>query len=156
MSKKRSASRRDEQADRLVYFVDRCLASRTVVEIMRGAGFQVIAHSDRFRDDAPDEEWLTAAGEHEWVVITRDQLRERPIERITLTRAGVRAIVVKRPKLKAAQIAELIVAHKTGIERICSKEPAPFIAILGGSGLRVHLRAIALNRLRRNAEGGTK
>jgi len=39
-----------------------------------------------------DEVWLTEAGKHDWVVVTRDlHIRYRAIEREALLGAGVRA-----------------------------------------------------------------
>ena len=49
---------------------------------MREAGANVEHAGGAFRFGTPDEVWLTACGEHNWIVLTRDQrIRRRVLER---------------------------------------------------------------------------
>jgi PIN like domain len=36
--------------------------------VLRNAGLKVEVHDDHFAQNAPDPEWLTAAGEKDWIV----------------------------------------------------------------------------------------
>lgn len=90
MSKKLSVSK-TEQPPEVVFFVDRSLGARKVVDALRAAGARVESHAEHFDADAPDEDWLMQAGRNGWVVLTKDALQERPIELQALAAARVRA-----------------------------------------------------------------
>ena len=80
-----------------VFFIDRDLGRFTVPGALRSAGAQVEVHADHFPDDAPDETWLAAAGEHGWVVITKDKaIRHRGTELDALKTARVAAFVLTK------------------------------------------------------------
>lgn len=136
-----------EPLERLTFFVDRSFGRRVVVDILRSAGFQVIALHERFPDETRDEHWLRVAGESGWIVLTKDKLREQAIERRTAARFRVRVIIFKGKGLKGEELAALIVRHARGIERLCASESRPFLATLDRSG--VHLRRPARDLLDR-------
>jgi len=52
---------------------------------------QIVALRDRFREDAPDREWLGSLDqEGGWAVLTKDlRLRTRPEERVVLDRVKI-------------------------------------------------------------------
>lgn len=112
-----------------------------MVDALRKAGARVEAHGDHFADDAPDEEWLILAGTKEWVVLTKDSLRKRPIEMRALSAARLRAIILTRRNLSGDEMAAMFVAYLGAMIRMCQREPPPFVAALGGSGLRISKRA---------------
>jgi len=41
--------------------------------VLRDAGLDVEIHDDHFAPDAKDEEWLSAVGRKQWIVVTRDE-----------------------------------------------------------------------------------
>lgn len=41
--------------------------------VLRDAGLDVEIHDDHFVPDAKDEEWLSAVGRKQWIVVTRDE-----------------------------------------------------------------------------------
>ena len=97
--------------------------------ILRGAGLSVIAHGDRFKHDAPDTEWLRVAGRSGWVVLTKDRLREDPLERRVLALAGVRCFMIRPgPFATGKDSAQLFLDHRTGIESTLEKHGPPFLA----------------------------
>ncbi len=58
--------------------------------VLRAAGLYVEVHDDHFRQDALDPEWLTAVGEKNWIVVTRDErIRYNVAEKQALRRAKV-------------------------------------------------------------------
>jgi hypothetical protein len=46
----------------VVFFVDASLGRRIVPGALREAGFEVVAHDDRFPPGTPDATWLAEAG----------------------------------------------------------------------------------------------
>ena len=63
--------------------------------VLRAAGLRVEVHDDHFRQDALDPEWLTAVGEKNWIVVTRDErIRYNVAEKQAMRRAKVRAFVL--------------------------------------------------------------
>lgn len=53
----------------------------------------VIAHDDVFAQDTDDDVWLEAAGENDWVVLTRDdKIRFTPGARQKILDGGVRML----------------------------------------------------------------
>jgi len=82
---------RKAAAEELVFFVDRSLGGKLVVEAMRNVGAEVIAHDDAFDQNATDVEWLAEAGRRGWVVDqgqcdTPARLREGDVPRSGLPR----------------------------------------------------------------------
>jgi PIN like domain len=63
--------------------------------VLRAADLHVEVHDDHFRQDALDPEWLTAVGQKNWIVVTRDErIRYRVAEKQAIRRANVRAFVL--------------------------------------------------------------
>jgi hypothetical protein len=78
------------------------------------AGISAITHDSFFEaQDTPDELWLERAGIEGWIVLTKDKLiRKRPIERLALHAAGVRAFVFTGGNLSGVEMAESIIAAR--------------------------------------------
>ncbi len=145
MSRKHFASKTGAQPDP-VFFVDRSLGSRKVVEAPRGAGARVESHADHFEPDAPDDEWLTVVGAREWVVPTKDSLRARPNEMRAVAAANVRVFILTRRNLSGDEMASQFVSHLGAMIRLTKRQPAPFVATLSGRGVRVLRRAEGFRR----------
>ena len=77
-----------------------------------------------------DPEWLTAAGEKGWIVITRDErIRYRQAEKQAIRRAKARAFVLTaRGDLKIEMLAEIFIKALPKIRQIIDEQKAPFLA----------------------------
>ena len=128
-SKKRSGTRASRRKPEVVFFLDRCIESKTLVAALAAAGAVVKKHSDRFVGNAPDEDWLRVVGAKRRIVLTKDKrIRHRQNERNALMTAGVRAFVLTAGNLSGHDAAEVWVRHMARIRRVAESTPSPFIA----------------------------
>lgn len=104
--------------------------------ILRAAELQVVVHDHHFAQDAPDTEWLTAAGKNNWIVITRDErIRYRIAEKQALRRAKVRAFVLAaKGDLRAEELAEIFLRALPKVTELVRKRRPPFIAKIWRDG----------------------
>ncbi len=123
----------------LVFFVDRCLESKTVVEALENAGLELRLHGRLFAPDAPDAEWLPAVAENRWVLLTKDEkIRRRPIERQALTIPGARSFILTAGNMTGQQMADVLVRHIKRIQRIAKNEKPPLIAVVTKDNVKVY------------------
>lgn len=110
-----------------VFFTDRDLGRR-FPDILRDAGIAVERHADHFRDDAPDEEWITAVAAKGWFAVTHDKaIARRPNECEAVMSSGLGLLIV----VGAApyrELAENFVATMPRIVSFLARHPTPFIA----------------------------
>ncbi len=88
------------------------------------------------RDDVPDTEWLAAAGDEGWLVITHDtRIRTRPGERRAIMEHGVGCFILsyKQP-LRKQEIVDLIVSTLEEMERLFEQTSRPFIYTVNKNG----------------------
>ncbi len=145
-SKKRSASSSDRRPEAPPLFIDRCAWSRRLGDALQAACVPFIAHQDRFRHDTPDEEWLTAAGQSGWIVITRDKnIRRKPNEIAAMNAAKVVAFILAAGDASAADTATLIIHLHRKIVALATRArpPAVFTITLGGQIARLDRRGRA-------------
>jgi hypothetical protein len=112
----------------VVFFVDRSLGGKKVPNALRAAGAAVETHDSHFRQDLPDQDWLTEAGQRGWIVLTADKhIRYRQFERDALIAAKVQAFVVTaRP---GPETAGLLVSALSQMLALCEEHKGrPFIA----------------------------
>jgi hypothetical protein len=84
----------------------------------------------------PDERWLRDAGEHDWIVLMKDDaIRRRPAERDALVEAGVRAFCLTNAQLRAAEQTERFVSNRHRILQQARKS-GPYIYGVYERGLR--------------------
>lgn len=104
--------------------------------ILRAADLKVEVHDDHFAQDAPDPEWLAAAGKNNWIVITRDErIRYRVAEKQAICRAKVRAFVLAaQGHLRAEMLAENFLKAIGKVRRIVERQNPPFVAKISRSG----------------------
>ena len=82
-----------------------------------------------------DVDWLTIAGEKEWVVLTRDKnIRLREIERNALLAANVAAFVFTGGNASGVETVEAVVAALPRIGKQLSNVQPPFICRITASG----------------------
>lgn len=99
-----------------------------IAQALRISGALVVRATERFARGTTDEIWLSEAGRHGWVVLTRDQrIRYRQLERISLEAAKVRAFVFTGGNVRMADTAAILVHALPAIERIARRELPPFI-----------------------------
>jgi len=104
--------------------------------VLRTAGLHVEIHDDHFAQDALDPEWLTAVGERNWIVVTRDErIRYHVAEKQAIRRAKVRAFVLAaQGDLRAEMLAQNFLEALSKIRRVVEKQKPPFIAKISRSG----------------------
>ena len=103
---------------------------------LRKAGLNVEIHDDHFAPDAKDEEWLTVAGQKQWIVITRDErIRYRTAAKQAIRRAKVRAFVITaQGDLRAEMLAENFLKALSKVRRTVNQQKPPFVAKISRSG----------------------
>jgi hypothetical protein len=124
-----------EAAPETVFFVDRSLGGVIIVQALRNAGAEVIAHDDAFDQAAPDTEWLEATGRRRWIVLTKDSaIRHNPLERAAFQAANARVFALTRKDLAGAEMAAIFVNALPGMrKRIATVDP-PFVFSISRSG----------------------
>jgi hypothetical protein len=143
-SKKRSDTSKGLPHEDLTFFVDRCLGRR-LCQALRAAGFNAEHKDDHFEDSTEDAVWMLEVGERRWVVLTRDtRIRFRPHERETIIKANLRffSLQTKRGKdgrrgITGEEMAEIILANMEKVVEMALATPAPFIAGIYRSGVRL-------------------
>jgi len=119
----------------VVFFVDRSLGGKLVVEALRKAGANVIAHDDVFDQNTPDVDWLATAGREGWLVLTKDSaIRRNPLEREMYQQAHVRVFALTRKDLSGPEMADIFVAALAGMRKRATTEPPPFVFSISRSG----------------------
>lgn len=98
---------------------------------------------------AADEDWLTKAGDEDWIPLLRDQrIRFRSLERTSLQRAGVGAFVVTAGQATAQQVTDVVLTKLAKMVNIWASERKPFIysLSLGGTLTRLPIQRRARYR----------
>jgi hypothetical protein len=113
------------------FFIDRSLGRRIVPAALRAAGLVVHTMADvygeRVGQGLKDETWLRDVGEHDWVVLMKDDaIRRRPAERDALTDGGVRAFCLTNAQLRGEEQARRLVENRHRILRLAQR-PGPYI-----------------------------
>jgi hypothetical protein len=118
-----------------VLFLDRSLGNHHVAVALRASGAQVEIHDDHLSQDATDDEWLTLAGRHGWVVLTKDnRIRYRPLEKRSLLSAGLCAFILTPASMTGPEMASAFVAALPEMRRLVGSRPGPWIAGVSRNG----------------------
>lgn len=92
-------------------------------------------HDELFPQDAPDEDWLKAAGKNGWVVLTKDKnIRYHTREMRAFKSHGVKAFVLTGKALNADEMAAIFVGALPRIARILAHQKGPFMATITRGG----------------------
>lgn len=95
----------------------------------------VAVHSDLFRDNAPDDLWLTECGRRGYVVLTKDnRIRSHTIARVAIVRHKVRAFFLVPRKLKGTRNGQIFAKALDRMRRVCAGNSPPFIAFVYENG----------------------
>lgn len=89
-----------------VFFVDRSLGGKSVVGVLRKAGWQVERHDDHFPPDTQDEDWIKEVGKRGWFILTADdRLRYNPREKEALVSSNTLTFILTgRANLKGEEM----------------------------------------------------
>jgi hypothetical protein len=102
---------------------------------MREAGADVEHAGGAFPFGTPDEVWLTACGERNWIVLTRDQrIRRRVLEREAIRQSGAAVFALTAGEATAAETAQVVVRLIVKFANMAVSEPKPFLYTFGLAG----------------------
>ncbi len=112
------------------FFIDRSLGRHVGPAALRSAGWLLRTHFEVFgeRDEEVDDvEWLEMCGAEALPVLSKDRrLRYRPEEIAAIRRHRVRAFVLTRGGLRAADQVSRLEDNRMAIEAACGA-PGPFV-----------------------------
>jgi len=124
-----------ESEPEIVFFVDRSLGGKFVVEALRKVGAKVMVHDDVFVQNTPDIDWLQRAGREGWIVLTKDSaIRRNPLEREMYRQARVRVFALTRKDLSGPEMADIFVAALAGMRKRVKTEQPPFVFSISRGG----------------------
>jgi hypothetical protein len=111
----------------VTFFFDRSVG-RKVPEALKLLGADVVKHDDFFGQRTLDDQWLVAAAQNGWTVITKDKrIRFNEAERRAIWDARVGCFVLLSPKLNRWTMAQLLLKVWEQLEEIAAREPRPFV-----------------------------
>jgi hypothetical protein len=111
----------------LTYFTDRDLANQFPATLMGDPRFHVEQHSDHFRHDTPDPDWIVPVSDKSWIIITHDKAMIRAHFEV-IVRANARVLVVVGDSFQAAAT-NFLLAYPV-VERLFPWNPPPIAARL--------------------------
>ena len=86
-------------------------------------------HDHHFKQDTPDEVWLTEVGNKGWVVFTKDKMiRKRVEEYLALTEANNAVFVFTGHGATGQETADAFKNALPAIKKLLAKQQRPFIA----------------------------
>jgi len=102
---------------------------------MRAAGANVEHAGGAFPFGTADEIWLTACGERNWIVLTRDQrIRRRVLERLAIQQSGAAVFALTAGEATAAETANVVTRLLVKFANMAVSEPKPFLYTFGLAG----------------------
>lgn len=126
----------------MTFFFDRSIGRR-VPDAFKLLGADVVKHDDFFGQRTPDDQWLAAAAQNGWTVVTKDKrIRFNEAERRAIQDARVGCFVLLSPKLTRWTMARLLLQVWDRLEEIAACEPRPFIYGVHADGYIRPLRLI--------------
>jgi len=111
---------------------------------MRAAGARVEHAGDAFPFGTRDVDWLTACGERNLIVLTRDQrIRHRVLERMAIEQSGAAVFALTAGEATAAETADVVTRLLAKFANMAVSEPKPFLFTFGLAG---RLKRVRLGR----------
>lgn len=113
------------------FLLDRSLGHHIVAGALRAAGLDVITLADHYGEQhaqqVPDEQWLSLAGQNDWIVLHKDdRIRRRPAELAAIQANRVRVFCITNANLTGPQMAERYLANLERIERAARRD-GPYV-----------------------------
>lgn len=120
----------------LVLFIDRSLGKQIIASALRGAGYAVEVHDDRFPPDAADHVWLSEVSRNGWVVLTKDKrIRYRAPELAAVSATKARVFTLTAGSIQAAEMAQIFILAMPKIQAFVASKRPPYIVTISRSGL---------------------
>lgn len=117
------------QNQSIVFFVDRCLGSKRIVEILRNSGITIEIHDDHFHKGAQDVDWLPEVGKRGWVVLTKDaNIGKHGSEKLAVFSVKVKMLVLASQNMSGNQMIEAFLKAIIPMQEFVREHSAPFIA----------------------------
>lgn len=102
---------------------------------MLAAGANVEHAGGAFPFGTTDEVWLTACGERNWIVLTRDQrIRRRVLEREAIRQSAAAVFALTAGEATAAETGDVVVRLLVKFANMAVSEPKPFLYTFGLTG----------------------
>ncbi len=113
----------------IVFFIDRCLGKKLILDRLRKTGITVKIHDDCFPQNAKDIEWIPEVGKREWIILTKDaNIGKNQLERLCIAQAKIRMFTLASQNLSGEEMANIFEQSIISMQRFIEKNPAPFIA----------------------------
>lgn len=94
-----------KQPRQVVFFVDRALESKRLLQAMKENGAIIEKHSDHFAPDTMDIEWLPVVSQRGWVVLTKDaRIGRNPLEIMAIARAKASVFILWSGNLPSQEV----------------------------------------------------
>lgn len=112
----------------IIFFIDRALESKTVLEALRLNGVSLELHSHHFKPDALDTEWLPVVSQRGWFVLTKDaRIGRNPQEIRAIAAESAGVFILWDGNLRSQEIALLLVEVIPKLEKLALMHQTPFI-----------------------------
>ncbi|MDQ1451893.1 MAG: hypothetical protein QOK38_1759 [Acidobacteriaceae bacterium] len=110
-------------------------------------GFDVEAHDDHFKKNAPDEKWLLRVGRKNWRVLTADQEMETLHHaEIVEANAGVFVLSDLAQGETCEKWIEMIRACEMQLRHSCCRAKRPFVGRISRDGVLYRIRHLKSHR----------
>ena len=121
--------------DEPIFFIDRCLGNRRIIEALEPLGIQLRTHDDHFAQTALDIEWIPEIGRRGWIILTKDAaIARNQIERQAITQANLRMFTLASQNLSGREMADSFRLAISDIKEFLNTNPSPFIAKIHRDG----------------------
>lgn len=108
---------------------------------MLSKGANVEHAGGAFPFGSTDADWLSACGERNWIVLTRDQkIRRRVLERKAIQQSGAAVFALTAGAATAAETADVVVRLLVKFANMAVSEPRPFLYTFSLAGRLSRMR----------------
>jgi hypothetical protein len=115
--------------DEPIFFIDRCLGKRRIIEALAPLNIRLETHDDHFSQTTLDIEWIPEIGSRGWIILTKDAaIGRNQIERQTVAQANLRMFTLASQNLSGQEMAEIFRLAIPHIKEFLNTNPPPFIA----------------------------
>ena len=113
----------------MIFYIDRCLGNKLIVETLRNAGVSVEIHDDHFAKNAQDIDWIPEVGKRGWIILTKDaRIGKNKLERLAVADAKVKMFILTSQRLSGQDMADIFLSAIVKMRQLIWINPAPFIA----------------------------
>jgi predicted nuclease of predicted toxin-antitoxin system len=117
------------QPRQVVFFIDRALESKRLLQALKESGAIIERHSDHFAPDTIDTEWLPVVSQKGWVILTKDaRIGRNPLEVMAIANAKASVFILWSGNLPSQEVAALFSDIVSKLEKFALNNASPFIA----------------------------